>query len=205
MNFSEFQGVINRINGIISSKINVENDELTEIHILASNSRSPKQIVRDIESSILASFDYRVDRKIISIAQIQSEESTTNKRIKFAGISMNSFENTVECSVKLLHDEEEFCETLTGIKTISNRKKIVADTTIKVIEKIIGKQSMFEIQDVMVFSKNDISFVTVLVIIICNDLEETLVGSVIINSDVNEAIVKATLDAVNRRVEIIKD
>jgi hypothetical protein len=205
MNFSEFQEVINKINGIISSKVNIENDRLTEIHILANNNRSPKQIVRDIESSIMASFDYRIDRKIISIAQIQSEENDPNRRIKYSGISLNSHDNTIECSVRLLHEDSEYIVTQTGIKTISNRIKIVADTTIKVVEKIICKSSLFEIQDVMIFSKNEINFVTVLVNIICNDNEETLVGSVIIGSDTNEAIAKATLDAVNRRIVIIKD
>jgi hypothetical protein len=205
MNFSEFQGVINKINGIISSKINVENNDLTEIHVLANNSRSAKQIGRDIESSILASFDYRIDRKIISIAQIQSEDNDINKRIKFSGISLNSNVNSIECCVRLLHDDVEYSETLTGVKTASKRKKIIADTTIKVLEKIICKSSIFEIEDVIVSSKNEINFVTVLVNIICNDSEETLVGSVIIGSDANEAISKATLDAVNRRLEIIKD
>lgn len=205
MDFSEFQGVIDKINGIISSKINIENDMLTEIHILANNARSPKQIVRDVESSIMASFGYRIDRKIVSVAQIQAEGNEINRRIKYSGISLNSYNNTIECSVKLIHDEAEFSETTMGIKTISNRKKIVAETTIKAIEKIIGRPSLFEIQDVMVFSKNEINFVTVLVNIICNDTEETLVGSVIIGSDTNEAIAKATLDAVNRRIEIIKD
>lgn len=205
MNFSEFQGVINKINGIISSKLTIEDDMLTEIHILANNIRAPKQIARDIESSIMASFDYRIDRKIISIAQIQAEDSELNRRIKYSGIALNSFENTIECTVRLLHDEVEFMETQSGIKSISNRKRIVADTTIKVVEKIIGKPSLFEIQDVMLFSKNEVNFVTVLVNIICNATEETLVGSVIVGSDTNEAIAKATLDAVNRRVEIIKD
>jgi hypothetical protein len=204
MNFSEFQSVINKINGVISSKLTIENDMLSEVHILSNITRSPKQIVRDIESSILASFDYRIDRKIISIAQIEAEETEVNRRIKYGGISVNSFDNTIECSVRLIHDEEEYVNSLVGIKTAMNRKKIIAETTIKAIEKIIGKDSIFEIHDVMMNSKNEINFVTVLVNFVCNGPEETLVGSVIVGSDTNEAIAKATLDAVNRKVEIIK-
>lgn len=205
MNFQEFQDVIGKINGVINCKVSEENGSLTEIHILANSARSPKQIARDVESSILASFDYRIDRKIISIAQIQAEDTSNSRRIKFSGISLNSSESSLECCVKLLHDEEEYTFTQVRIKTVSNRKKIVADATIKVVEKIIGKPSTFEIQDVMVFSKNEVNFVTVLVNIIYNDSEETLVGSVIIGSDTNEAIVKATLSAINRRIEIIKE
>ena len=204
MNFSEFQSVINKISGIISSKLTIENDLLSEVHILSNITRSPKQIVRDIESSILASFDYRIDRKIISIAQIESEDTDVNRRMKYGGISVNSFDNTIECSVKLIHDEKEYTSSLVGIKTAMNRKKIIAETTIKVVEQIIGKESIFEIHDVMMNSKNEINYVIVLVNYICNGPEETLVGSVIVGSDTNEAIAKATLDAVNRKVEIIK-
>lgn len=205
MNFSEFQGVINKINGIISCKITTENNELTEIHILANNSRSPKQLVRDVESSILASYDYRIDRKIISIAQIQSDETDDYKRIRYAGISLNSFNNSIECTVRLLHEGEEYRDTQIGIKTAANRKKIVAETTIRAVEKIIGKESILEVQDVMLFTKNETSFVTVLVNLITNDSEQTLVGSVLIGSDPNEAIAKGTLDAINRRIEFIRD
>lgn len=205
MNFLEFQEIINKINGVIVSKVHVENDNLTEIHVLASNSRSPKQIVRDIESSIMASFNYRIDRKIISIAQIQSEDNDNTKRIKFIGVSFNSSDKEIECSVRLKYDEEEFSASQTGIKTIWNRKRIVADTTLKALEKVLGKSPMFEVQDVMILTKNETSFVTVLVNLITNENEEALVGSVIVGNDTNEAIAKATLDAVNRRIELIKN
>jgi hypothetical protein len=205
MDFSEFQGVINKINGIISSKINFEDDSLTEMHILANNLRSAKQIGRDIESSILASFDYRIDRKIISIAQIQAEDNEVNKRIKFSGIYLNSNETSVECCVRLLYDKVEYSEILTRTKTAPNRRKIVADTTIMALEKILCKPLRFEVIEVVVSTKNEINYVTVLVNVVCNDSEETLIGSAIIWSDTNEAISKATLDAINRRLKIIKN
>ena len=85
--------------------------------------RSPKQIVRDIESILLTSFDYRIDRKVISIAQIETDDCDPIKRIKFGGISLDVQSNTVECKVKLIYEEEEFFVTQVGIKTAANRKK----------------------------------------------------------------------------------
>ena len=201
MDFNVFQEMINKINGVISTKIIHQDNDIQEMHILANTLRSPKQIVRDIESILLTSFDYRIDRKVISIAQIETDDSDPIKRIKFGGISLDVQSNMVECKVKLLYEEQEFFVTQVGIKTAANRKKIVAKATIDAVEKILGQTFIFDVQDVISTINRDITFVSVLVNMVINESEETMVGSAIVKNDVNEAIAKATLAAINRRVQ----
>jgi len=201
MDFNVFQEMINKINGVISTKIIHQDNEIQELHILANTLRSPKQIVRDIESILLTSFDYRIDRKVISIAQIETDDSDPIKRIKFGGISLDVQSNMVECKVKLLYEEQEFFVTQVGIKTAVNRKKIVAKATIDAVEKILGQTFIFDVQDVITSTNRDIIFISVLVNMVINESEETMVGSAIVKNDINEAIAKATLAAINRRVQ----
>jgi hypothetical protein len=201
MEFASLKNMIAKIEGVINVKIVSENDEITEVHILANNLRAPKQIVRDIESSLLAAFDYRIDRKVISIAQIQTEDNEALRRVRYSGIDLKTEGNALECTVRLLHDGEEFGEQVSGIKTVANRKKIVADATIKTIEKILGQAYLFNIEDVIVNTSKDITYASVLVNMVLNESEQTMVGSAIVKHDVNEAIAKATLDAVNRRIQ----
>ncbi|WP_035380287.1 hypothetical protein [Fervidicella metallireducens] len=201
MDFMLFEDIINRIDGVLNSKVITEQDTIAEIHILASNHRSAKQIVRDIESSILASYNYRIDRKKISVAQIQTDFKEAFYRIKFSGVSLKSLDNTVECTLKLNYKDEDFYVTQVGINTAANRRKIVADCTVKAVEKILGQAFIFDIHDVVIGTSSDITYVTVLVNMILNNVEETMVGSAVIKNDVNETIAKATLDAINRRVQ----
>jgi hypothetical protein len=201
MNFLAFQDTINKIEGVISSKIIANDNELTEMHVLANNMRSPKQIVRDIETAIITIFDYKIDRKLISVAQIETEYDEKLKRIKFEGITLTTNDNTAECIVTLIYEEQEYSVSQIGIKTMANKKKIVADTTIKVVEKILGQAALFDIQDVHIHNSGNVSFVTVLVNMIIHGNEETMVGSAIVKNDINEAITKATLGAINRRVQ----
>ena len=201
MDFNVFQEMINKINGVISTKIIHQDNDIQELHILANTLRAPKQIVRDIESILLTSFDYRVDRKVISIAQIETDDTDPIKRIKFGGISLDVQANMVECKVKLLYEEQEFFVTQVGIKTAANRKKIVAKATIDAVEKILGQTFIFDVQDVISTTNRDITFISVLVNMVINESEETMVGSAIIKNDINEAIAKATLAAINRRVQ----
>jgi hypothetical protein len=201
VDFNIFEEMINKINGVISTKIIHQDNNVQEMHILANNLRAPKQIVRDIESILLTSFDYRIDRKVISIAQIETDDSDPIKRIKFGGISLDVQGNTVECKVKLLYEEEEFFVSQIGIKTATNRKKIVAKATIDAVERILGQTFIFDVQDVISTTNRDITFISVLVNMVINESEETMVGSAIVRNDVSEAIAKATLAAINRRVQ----
>lgn len=201
MDFLVIQEAISKIDGVISTKVISENDEIQEVHILANNLRAPKQIVRDIESSLLASYDYRIDRKVISIAQIQTDESKGIKRIKYDGVSLNTFGNTIECRVNLIYEEQEYSALETAIKTKDNQKKIVAVSTIKAVEAIIGQATLFDIRDVLFNTSGDITIISVLVSMVAGGNEETLAGTSIVKNDLNEAIAKATLDAINRRVQ----
>lgn len=201
MDFSAIKEVISKIDGVISAKVIQENDNIQELHILANKLRSPKQIVRDIESSLIASFDYRIDRKVISIAQIETDDSKTISRIRYDGITVGTSGTVFECTVKLLYEDEEYIVTESGLKTAAKSRKLVAEATIRTVEKIIGQAFIFDIQDVVVTTNRDVTFVTVIVNMIHNAVEEAMVGSVVVKADVNEAIAKATLDAVNRRVQ----
>lgn len=201
MDFLAFEKVINKIDGVINSKIIYVGDEIQELHVLANYLRSAKQIVRDIESSLIASFDYRIDRRVISIAQIHTEELRKIKRIKFDGVTFATSGNEIDCTVKLLIGDEEFSVTQTAVKTSANRKRVVAESTVKSIENAIGKTHVFDVQDVLVQSSRDVSFVSVVINLITDENEETLIGSAIVKTDVSEAIARAALDALNRRLE----
>ncbi|MBL4937214.1 hypothetical protein JK636_15915 [Clostridium sp. YIM B02515] len=201
MDFASIRDMIAKIEGVLNVKVVNENDELVEVHILANSLRAPKQIVRDIESALLAAFDYRIDRKIISIAQIQTEDNDPIRRVRYSGIDFKTEGSALECSVRLTHDGEEYEEPVTLVKTVANAKRIVAEAAIKTIEKILGQAYLFSVEDVISSASRNITYITVIVSMVIDDREELMIGSAIVKNDINEAIAKAALDAVNRRIQ----
>ncbi|MEG1254899.1 hypothetical protein [Clostridium sp.] len=201
MDFVSFQDVITKIQGVTHAKVVFNGDELIEVHIIANTIRSPKQIVRDIESALIAIFDYRIDRKIISIAQIENGETKSIKRIKYEGISVQINDNNIECQIRLSSGDEEYISNESAISTSVNRRKVIAKATVSTVEKITGQVSMFDVEDIIINTTREISFVTVIVNMINKSEEEILIGTSVVKNDMNEAIAKATLDAINRRVE----
>ncbi|CDF59026.1 hypothetical protein [Thermobrachium celere] len=197
------QDTINKIEGVIRSKVVKENGEITEVHVLANNSKSPKQVLRDIESALYAMYDLKIDRNKISIASIQSEDVISTKRVKFNSVQLKNQLNTLECSVSLIYDDNEYKVEDVAINTSINKKKLVSKTTLKAVESILGQEYIFDVQDVLINTSNDISVVTVIVNALLYGTEEVLVGSALVKNDLNETIARATLDAINRVIQKI--
>jgi hypothetical protein len=70
----ECRALLNRLPGVFAAGIRTNEDgAINEIHVLASSSRNPKQMARDIQSALLAAYNLDVDHRIISIAQLSDD------------------------------------------------------------------------------------------------------------------------------------
>lgn len=198
MDFSSVEDTIGKIQGVKHIKIVADEDVMQEIHIIANELRTPKQIVRDIESTLIAIYNYKVDRKIISIAQIDDGTLRKVGRVIYNGMTINSSESSFQCEVKLTFDNQEYTAAIKGINTKNNRCKVVAGATLSTVEKIIGQGIYFDIDDVIISKSGSTEYVNVIITMLKNTIEKKLIGSAIIKSDVKEAIAKASLDGINR-------
>ena len=63
---------------------------IEEIHILTGLGRNPKQIVRDVQSALKAQWDITVDRRKVSVAQIQTSLPASPGRIRYVGLEVKS-------------------------------------------------------------------------------------------------------------------
>lgn len=198
----DIQGIISKLPGVISSKVSHEMDELSEIHILADLKRHPKQISRDVVSSIQAAYHVEVDRKIISIAQICDEHDIADvPRIHFKYVNYYVHTNNlVDIEVCLSYNGQDFKSNKSGMNVRRNLEKLIAESTIACVEEILGTEHMFVFEDVdfTVIAKEDACIVAVSII---EGREAALnVGAAVVKNDQREAVVRATLDAVNRMV-----
>lgn len=62
------EAAIRRLRDVDGVRVRAEGGELTEIHVVSSSQRSPKQIVRDIQSVLRAELDLAIDHRIVSVA-----------------------------------------------------------------------------------------------------------------------------------------
>ena len=67
------RAILSNLPDIFAAGLRFDDDQLVEIHVLASIERSPKQISRDIQSALFATYGIEVDHRIISIAQLPED------------------------------------------------------------------------------------------------------------------------------------
>ncbi|PKM49507.1 MAG: hypothetical protein CVV02_15875 [Firmicutes bacterium HGW-Firmicutes-7] len=198
----DMEKIMNGIEGISSSKI-VHDDygEIEEIHIIADQNRGAKQISRDIQSLLIAKYDVKVDHKKISVAQISSDEkSSKDHRFSISAIGYCLIENLVEIKVLLKKDEKEFESTVQGPNSRNNIYRLFVQATLECVHNSLGRNDVFIVEDIARLNVAKQEVVNIAISYISGIGEELLVGCAILKKDDYEAIVRATLDAVNRKV-----
>jgi len=88
-----------------------------------------------------------------------------------------------------------------GTATRSGVQRAVATATLRAVEELLGGQARFELDLVEVAPTGRDRTVLVAVTMLTGNGSERLTGAAAIREDVRQAAIRATLDALNRRVE----
>lgn len=203
---NSMEELINRVQSVISSRVVAENNQIAEIHVLADNSRNAKQIARDVQSVLMAEFKVDVNYKIISVAQIETNGRLFNdERIAFTNLTFINDGVNLEVTVMLTKGSEIYEGTYKGVNTERNKNRIIVNATLECVSKILPDDHNLILEDVDIYSFAKKRIAVVAVTHATPQNEELLVGSSIVKKDDGEALVKAALDALNRRVISILD
>ncbi len=167
-------------------------------------SRSPKQIARDIQSAILVQFNTTIDHKLISIAQIPSENSRKIKdRLVFEEISIAKSKNRSTAAVSLCDGESTFSGEASALNDSVDVNKMICQATLNAVTNFIEPDMSLSPIDVKLFDLTEGKAVAVCIAVKFRNSVERYLGSSFVGDDAGYAVVKATLDALNRRISSI--
>ncbi len=199
---NDWQSLISKLNGVYAAHVVFsELQEPTEIHVLASNRRNVKAIVRDVQSAISARYGIDIDYHIISIAQVASNIiSGICFRLAYSGINMRSSGKEMEVSVVLSREDEQFTGTAIGSAIPFSRMRCIAQATLDAVKSCTGGTSFFELASVELLQANGRSIIVSQ--IFCLPENTPLIGCVYAAPDPNAAVAQSVLDAINRKLEI---
>jgi len=205
---------IRTLNGVVSANVvlSPEGIEIDEVHIVATSDRSPKQIVRDVETLILSNHDIRVDHKKVSIAQIgevdveavtkttvsMEEPDARTDRIRFVSAASNTYGLRWEITVELERAGIPSTVTANGAGSKHNKARLVAQATAEALNKYLGNRQAVAIDEVQVIDGAVHKMAVVTLTHLTDRAEKVLVGSCLMEDDMPRGVVNATLDAINR-------
>ncbi|MGB4564252.1 MAG: hypothetical protein WBJ00_05620 [Dethiobacteria bacterium] len=205
----EIETVICQVQGVLSSRVVFEGEEIVEVHVLADHTRSPKQIVRDIESAVMVKSGTHLDHKRISVAQLGHEGRhlvNNSPRLLLYEIAYASQGGEIRVTVTVTLGEDRYSFTCKGPYSSKNRLRLVAKSTIGAVEEYLGTDSRLVVDDIKKVSLTGQEAVIVSITYFVDSREETLLGVALIrDGDDREAAAKASLDAINRRLLVINN
>jgi hypothetical protein len=208
---ARFEEDLKRVPGVKGARV-VGDEAPSEIHIVAVAGRSPKQVVRDVQSLAAAGFGFPIDHRIVSIVQLEDGAEHVPSSSNGASIpalrpvlervvlATKGDEGWVKVGLKWPDDQVTEGVAAAGVSREA-RARAASDAVSKALDPILAPMKARMAIDQVAVSKIGVSdSVTVSVLFYEGGTVTPLVGSAIIQDDVASAAVRATLQAVNRRL-----
>lgn len=203
----EYESILCQIKDIISARVVLDKEGVQEIHILAANGRSPKQIVRDIESALLAQFNMPIDHKKISVAQLDWDTGIPERDayVKLVALNSKASGSHYDCSVALEIEGEKYAGQAQGAASSRNRLRLLAEATLEALEMYLKNDVGLAIEELRLIELGTKPMVVASVIMVTQHSEETLAGACFVAGDTGIAVVQAVLKAAENRLPIWTD
>lgn len=97
--------------------------------------------------------------------------------------------------------DQEVVGRARGLDTRRGRWRTIAEATLGAVNELTDGRLRVEVDHVTVLAFPDLAHVTVAVTVIVDRVEERFLGAAMVRDDPDRAVMRASLDAVNRRVE----
>jgi hypothetical protein len=197
---------------------------ILEIHVVADTARSAKMVARDVESILVAKIGLSIDHRMISVAQVEAEETAEarpasqaeprpakrveapvglylaadERRIEFVGVSLAQSNLVAQARVELSRDGVGTVAEATGADSTDSVLRIVAEATMEAVQRYFENGGLFTVTAVEQMTVGGKPIVVVVAAHVYERGERVLVGACPSSGDVPRAVALATLDAVNR-------
>jgi len=205
------ENLLQTLQSVLSARVVVSPvGEITEVHVLASSGVSPKQVVRNVESALLAHLGIKVDHRKISVAQtaeVAPIEALEGSAVKAEALRRGVVYKTLELVAAAPH-RVRFAVTLEvngsevvgqeeAAETSRARLQAAARATVAALEQALPRGT-FQLEGVKTVEAFGEELVVAGVHVIDGRDTRLLTGTAQAQEAPEQAAVLAVLDATNR-------
>ncbi|MDQ1710616.1 MAG: hypothetical protein QOE45_66 [Frankiaceae bacterium] len=200
----ELEATLGRLPGVQAVRVVTGPDAApTEIHVLASRDKTPKQLVRDIQSASMAQFDLEIDHRIISVVQFDDPEGPAGSphatRVLIATITAATTGLEASATVTLATGGTLYDGTATAPATPSSRPRLIARATLNAVSTLMPVGAS-DIEYAQIARVGGREVAVSIVQVVTSDGESIVTGSALVRGDEADAVARSVLDALNRRL-----
>jgi hypothetical protein len=209
------ENLLTSLEGILSARVvTTPLGEVSEVHVLASSGLAPKQLVRNIESALLAQLGLKIDHRKISIAQTADvkpiealERDTVRDKVLQRAVLFENLTvapgrrpHRILISVTLSYRGQTESAEEESSDTPRNRVEAAAKAAVTVLDRLMADSSL-ALEGAKIVEAFDREFAFVGVQGLGGRETLLLSGTAEIKESAERAAVFAVLDATNRWTE----
>jgi hypothetical protein len=180
-----------------------------EVHVLSDQAKPAKQTVRDVRSVAQTVFGIELDHRIVSVAQLNTNEQNApvgiemaraEVRARVAGINVEAVGLRAQVRVVLSEGDREHTGYSEGSVASVARPQLVAAAALDALRQMEPAAEAIHITSAEIsrVGSNRVAIVTV--VYVDPPTELVVSGSAVVRRDRDDAVVRALLDATNRRL-----
>ena len=208
------EAAIRSLRDVEGASIQIEDDDIREIHVLTSSARPAKQIVRDVQTLLLTRFNRAIDHRVVSVAFARSgpalaprevdeapeAEEQPAQRIRFGSVNLYVASGRAQAQVELGWKGVNRLGSASGSATREGAQGLIASATLAAVQEFLEDGLALSLQDIELMRLGKHEVVVVSLSLLAHRSEKTLVGCCTVEQDAQQAVVLATLAALNRVV-----
>jgi hypothetical protein len=213
-----------RIAEVTAARVVADPDgRVAEVHILSLPHKHAKQVVRDVQSVAMATFGLDLDRRIVSVVQLDAVASSSitgpdedeadgampggaaAARINVDGVTADR--NGLQCTARvvLTRGDQRATGTAEGLVATSSVLRLVAQATIAALRHLEPAAVRSDIETATIIRLGDRAVAVTTVVVVVPPYEEVISGSAVVRpAGEFDAVARAVLDATNRRLSQLR-
>lgn len=211
----QIERLLSSLAGVVSARVLLDYEgRVRELHVLATPDLHPKQVVRNVESALSAGLGIEVDRRVVSVAQIEGthvalssseppaepepEEDVEGVRTVLIGFdATRASAQRAHCTVTLERAGVRYSGAADGADTPQGRAEAAAEAVLRAVEGMPGGAS-FGFEGARVVDSDGRRFVMVAARVMDRRPPLPLSGAALLDRTPEEAGIMAALQATNR-------
>ncbi len=198
------QEKINRIEGVEAARVVAGNGHIDEVHVLARQDKPPKQLVRDVQSLSQALFGESLDRRIVSVVQLDDKALEHGARPALVDVAESIDGNRTEVTVSLKWRERLLVGQAAGAASSVTRRRLIAEAALESVRQALVEGIGLGVSSMDIATLGSRPIAVAQVVVVSNAEEKMLIGSAYVENEESKAIVRSVLDALNRVLPDLK-
>jgi len=199
---ADIEAAVSRVRGVRHVKVTLAEDgSPREIHVVATDERRGKDVARDIETVCAARLGMAIDHRQISVACLEEDEPT---RLCIDEIGVVVSRDRLRVRVVLAAGDLRFEGQASGPNLDSTRGRLLAEAGLEAMEQYLNGSCTLVLDQLVDFVEGRWRGLLASVILTGPWGEEMLLGCVLAGNDPVKDPLKAVLNALNRRIAVVK-